>query len=114
MKRSVKPQPTIYLLSALGDEETRRMIEAAHEYAIERVLEWIEGEAAVIRYGKDGIYWVRLPDGLVAARFRRCDPRVACVLEVPNLSPPTADFPRRRAWRAAHDGASVPFPQPTV
>ncbi|MEV2256914.1 MobF family relaxase [Streptomyces sp. NPDC050147] len=65
-----RPQPTIYLLWALGDEETRRVIEAAHERAIERVLEWIEDEVAVIRYGKDGIYRVRAPGGLVAARFR--------------------------------------------
>ncbi|TDU67054.1 MobF family relaxase [Streptomyces sp. KS 21] len=70
-----RPQPTIYLLWALGDDETRRVIEAAHERAIERVLEWIEDEAAVIRYGKDGIYKVRPPGGLVAARFRHYEAR---------------------------------------
>ncbi|MGW5782955.1 hypothetical protein ACWEWK_03085 [Streptomyces sp. NPDC003757] len=31
------------------------------------MLEWIEDEVAVIRYGKDGIYRVRPPGGLVAA-----------------------------------------------
>ncbi|MEU2357983.1 MobF family relaxase [Streptomyces misionensis] len=70
-----RPQPTIYLLWALGDEETRLVIEAAHERAIERVLEWIEDEVAVIRYGKDGIYRVRPPGGLVAARFRHYEAR---------------------------------------
>ncbi|MFI0915460.1 MobF family relaxase [Streptomyces abikoensis] len=70
-----RPQPTIYLLWALGDEETRKTIEAAHERAIERVLEWIEDEVAVIRYGKDGIYRVRPPGGLVAARFRHYEAR---------------------------------------
>ncbi len=70
-----RPQPTIYLLWALGDEETRRVIEAAHERAIERVLEWIEVESAVIRYGKDGICKVRPPGGLVAARFRHYEAR---------------------------------------
>ncbi|MFF4787812.1 MobF family relaxase [Streptomyces griseorubiginosus] len=70
-----RPQPTIYLLWALGDEETRLVIEAAHERAIERVLEWIEDEVAVIRYGKDGIYRVRPPAGLVAARFRHYEAR---------------------------------------
>ncbi|WP_327372405.1 relaxase domain-containing protein [Streptomyces sp. NBC_01216] len=70
-----RPQPTIYLLWALGDEETRRVIEAAHECAIVRVLEWIEDEVAVIRYGKDGIYRVRPPGGLVAARFRHYEAR---------------------------------------
>ncbi|MET9197065.1 MobF family relaxase [Streptomyces olivaceus] len=70
-----RPQPTIYLLWAFGDEETRRVIEATHEYAIERVLAWIEDEVAVIRYGKDGIYRVRPPGGLVAARFRHFEAR---------------------------------------
>ncbi|MEU3743242.1 MobF family relaxase [Streptomyces sp. NPDC032198] len=70
-----RPQPTIYLLWALGDEETRRVIEAAHDRAIERVLEWIEDESAVIRYGKDGIYRARPPGDLVAARFRHYEAR---------------------------------------
>ncbi|WP_406076657.1 MobF family relaxase [Streptomyces virginiae] len=70
-----RPQPTIYLLWALGDEETRQVIKAAHERAIERVLEWIEDEVAVIRYGKDGVYRVRPPGGLVAARFRHYEAR---------------------------------------
>ncbi|MEV8321480.1 MobF family relaxase [Streptomyces sp. NPDC059900] len=70
-----RPQPTIYLLWALGDEETQRAIEIAHERAIERVLEWIEDEVAVIRYGKDGVYRVHPPGGLVAARFRHYEAR---------------------------------------
>ncbi|MGX1952601.1 MobF family relaxase [Streptomyces anulatus] len=70
-----RPQPGIYLLWALGDEETRRVIEAGHERAIVRVLEWIEDEVAVIRYGTDGIYRVRPPGGLVAARFRHYEAR---------------------------------------
>ncbi|XMN10863.1 MobF family relaxase [Streptomyces griseobrunneus] len=69
-----RPQPTIFLLWALRDEEIRQVIEAAHGYAIVRVLEWIEDEIAVIRYGKDGIYRVR-PPGLVAARFRHYEAR---------------------------------------
>ncbi|MFH9655479.1 MobF family relaxase, partial [Streptomyces anulatus] len=70
-----RPQPTVYLLWALGDEGTRLVIEAAHERAIVRVLEWIEDEVAVIRYGTDGIYRVRTPGGLVAARFRHYEAR---------------------------------------
>ncbi|MFE9367911.1 MobF family relaxase [Streptomyces sp. NPDC006978] len=70
-----RPQPSIYLLWAFGDEETRRVIEAAHERAIVRVLEWVEDEVAVIRYGTDGIYRVRPPGGLVAARFRHYEAR---------------------------------------
>ncbi|MFI6063031.1 relaxase domain-containing protein [Streptomyces sp. NPDC051286] len=41
-----RPQPTLTLLWALGDEETRRAIEAAHERAIAAVLARIEDEAA--------------------------------------------------------------------
>ncbi|MFE3370070.1 MobF family relaxase [Streptomyces sp. NPDC059173] len=70
-----RPQPSIYLLWAFGDEETRLVIEAAHERAIVRVLEWIEDEVAVIRYGTDGNYRVRPPGGLVAARFRHYEAR---------------------------------------
>ncbi|MEE1735581.1 relaxase domain-containing protein [Streptomyces sp. BE147] len=51
------------------------MIEAAHERAIERVLEWIEDAMAVIRYRWDGIHRVRPTGGLVAARFRHCEAR---------------------------------------
>ncbi|MER7468389.1 MobF family relaxase [Streptomyces sp. NPDC097981] len=65
-----RPQPTTYLLWALGDETSRLVIEAAHGRAIERVLEWIEDHVAVIRFGKDGVYRVRPPGGLVAARLR--------------------------------------------
>ncbi|RMB79494.1 hypothetical protein CTZ28_45240 [Streptomyces shenzhenensis] len=45
-------QPTLTLLWALGDGETRRVIEAAHERAIAAVLAWVEDEAALIRVGK--------------------------------------------------------------
>ncbi|MDL5198922.1 relaxase domain-containing protein [Streptomyces sp. ALI-76-A] len=67
------PQPTTHSLWALRDEETWRVIGAVHERAIEQVLEWIEDEVAVIQYGKEGIYRVWPPGGLVAARSH-CPP----------------------------------------
>jgi conjugative relaxase-like TrwC/TraI family protein len=70
-----RPQPTITLLWALGDEETRRAIEAPHERAIAAVLPWIEDEAAIIRVGAQGVYKVRPVHGLVAARFRHYEAR---------------------------------------
>ncbi|MER6736492.1 MobF family relaxase [Streptomyces puniciscabiei] len=70
-----RPQPTIYLLWALGDEETRAVIEAAHERAIAAVLAWIEDEAAILRFGAKGVYPVRPVHGLVAARFRHYEAR---------------------------------------
>lgn len=70
-----RPQPTIYLLWALGMRRRGQVIEAAHEYAIERVLEWIEDEVAVTRYGKNGIYQVRPPGSLVPDHFRHHEAR---------------------------------------
>ncbi|UXY25090.1 relaxase domain-containing protein (plasmid) [Streptomyces cynarae] len=70
-----RPQPTLTLLWALGDEETRTAIEAAHERAIAAVLAWIEDEAAILRFGAKGIYQNRPVHGLVAARFRHYEAR---------------------------------------
>ncbi|MFJ9472522.1 MobF family relaxase [Streptomyces caniferus] len=70
-----RPQPTLNLLWALGDEQTQRAIEAAHERAIERVLAWIEDNVAVIRFGAGGVYRTRPAHGLVAARFRHYEAR---------------------------------------
>ncbi|MFI9080936.1 MobF family relaxase [Streptomyces sioyaensis] len=70
-----RPQPTLYLLWALGDDETRRVVEDVHEFAIAAVLAWIETDVAVIRYGARGIYRTRPAHGLVAARFRHYEAR---------------------------------------
>ncbi|MFI1293333.1 MobF family relaxase [Streptomyces sp. NPDC020792] len=70
-----RPQPTLTLIWALGDEKTRRVIEAAHERAVAAVLAWIEDEAAIIRFGAKGVYKTRPVHGLVAARFRHYEAR---------------------------------------
>ncbi|MFJ9634864.1 MobF family relaxase [Streptomyces sp. NPDC101175] len=70
-----RPQATLQLLWALGDEETRTAIEAAHERAIAVVLAWIEDDVAVIRYGAQGVHRTRPARGLVAARFRHYEAR---------------------------------------
>ncbi|MGW7824404.1 relaxase domain-containing protein [Streptomyces puniciscabiei] len=56
-------------------EETRAVIEAAHERAIAAVLAWIEDEAAILRFGAKGVYQVGPVHGLVAARFRPYEAR---------------------------------------
>ncbi len=63
------------LLWALGGEEARRAVEAAHERAVAAVLARIEGEAAIIRVGAQGVYMVRPLHGLVAAWFRHYEAR---------------------------------------
>ncbi|MGW1974244.1 MobF family relaxase [Streptomyces sp. NPDC001889] len=70
-----RPQPSVYLMWAFGDEETQRIIEGAHEWAVGRVLVWIEDEAAVIRIGAQGVHEVRPVHGLAAARFRHYEAR---------------------------------------
>ena len=70
-----RPQPTVTVLWALGDETTRRAIEAAHERAIAATLGWIEDQVAVIRYGAGGSRRVRPARGVVAARFRHYQAR---------------------------------------
>ncbi|MFC9625808.1 MobF family relaxase [Streptomyces sp. NPDC056930] len=100
-----QPQPTIYPLWALGDDETRKVIEAAHERAIERVLEWIEDEVAVIRYGRDGIYRDRPPGGLVAARFRRYEARSGMPLLHEHLMLSVKGQRLDGKWGSAHSEA---------
>ncbi|MEU7436126.1 MobF family relaxase [Streptomyces sioyaensis] len=70
-----RPQPTLYLLWALGDDETRRVVEDVHEFAIAAVLAWTETDVAVIRYGARGIYRTRPAHGLAAARFPHYEAR---------------------------------------
>ncbi|MCG0283996.1 MobF family relaxase [Streptomyces sp. PSAA01] len=70
-----RPQATLQLLWALGDEETRTAIETAHERAIAVVLAWIEDDVAVIRYGAGGPHRTRPAHGLAAARFRHYEAR---------------------------------------
>ncbi|MFE3249822.1 MobF family relaxase [Streptomyces sp. NPDC059209] len=100
-----RPQPTIYLIWALGDEKTRRVIEAAHERAIVRVLAWIEDQVAVIRYGKDGIYKVRPPGGLVAVRFRHYEARSGMPLLHDHLLLSVKGQRLDRKWGSIHSEA---------
>ncbi|MCL7496079.1 relaxase domain-containing protein [Streptomyces sp. MCA2] len=70
-----RPQPTLNLLWALGDDKTRKVIEDAHERAITTVLAWIEDTAAVIRFGAGGVHRARPAHGLAAASFRHYEAR---------------------------------------
>ncbi|MFJ4767507.1 MobF family relaxase [Streptomyces uncialis] len=68
-----RPQASLVVLWALGDDRTRGVIERAHERAIAKVLEWLEDEVAEIRWssGRDRAK----PPGLVVAAFRHFDNR---------------------------------------
>lgn len=58
-----RPQPTLNLLWALGDEVARQTIEAGHERAIAAVPAWGETDVAVIRYGAGGVERTRPASG---------------------------------------------------
>ncbi|WP_129840370.1 MobF family relaxase [Streptomyces sp. RFCAC02] len=63
------------LLWALGDEETCRQVQKAHEQAITDTLDWIERHALATRTGVNGIAQEDVRGGLIAARYRHYDSR---------------------------------------
>ncbi|MFE8950654.1 MobF family relaxase [Streptomyces sp. NPDC007856] len=69
----VRPQASLIVLWALGDERTRRVIERAHERAIAAVLRWVEDEVAETRWSS-GRQRAKAP-ALVVAAFRHFDNR---------------------------------------
>ncbi|MET8249687.1 MobF family relaxase [Streptomyces sp. NPDC005202] len=69
-----RPQASLVVLWALGDERTRRIIARAHERAIAATIAWLEDEVAEIRWGSGGRHRAKAP-ALVVARFRHFDNR---------------------------------------
>ncbi|POX39434.1 MobF family relaxase [Streptomyces sp. Ru72] len=68
-----RPQASLIVLWALGDEKTRRVIERAHERAIATVLRWLEDEVAETRWSS-GRKRAKAP-ALVVAAFPHFDNR---------------------------------------
>ncbi|MET9587068.1 MobF family relaxase [Streptomyces sp. NPDC006539] len=68
-----RPQASLVVLWALGDDHTRRVIERAHGRAIATVLRWLEDEVAETRWAS-GRKRAKAP-ALVVARWRHFDNR---------------------------------------
>ncbi|MEU5958823.1 MobF family relaxase [Streptomyces sp. NPDC047525] len=68
-----RPQASLVVLWALGDEGTRRVIERAHEQAVAATLRWLEDEVAETRWAS-GRQRAKAP-ALVIAAFRHFDNR---------------------------------------
>ncbi|WP_345045478.1 MobF family relaxase [Streptomyces sannanensis] len=68
-----RPQASLIVLWALGDEKTCRVIEQAHERAIATVLQWLEDEVAETRWSS-GRERAKTPTLAVAA-YRHFDNR---------------------------------------
>ncbi|MGW5679326.1 MobF family relaxase [Streptomyces sp. NPDC003860] len=68
-----RPQASLIVLWALGDDRTRRIIERAHERAIAKTLRWLEDDVAETRWSS-GRGRAKTP-ALVVAAFRHFDNR---------------------------------------
>ncbi|MEK8141577.1 MobF family relaxase [Streptomyces sp. M10(2022)] len=68
-----RAQASLIVLWALGDDHTRRVIERAHERAIDTALRWLEDEVAETRWSS-GRQRAKTP-GLVVAKWRHFDNR---------------------------------------
>ncbi|MFE5689249.1 MobF family relaxase [Streptomyces sp. NPDC056512] len=68
-----RPQASLIVLWALGDDHTQQVIERAHERAIATVLRWLEDEVAETRWSS-GRRRAKTP-ALVVATFRHWDNR---------------------------------------
>ncbi|WP_234316620.1 MobF family relaxase, partial [Streptomyces sp. NRRL S-15] len=67
-----RPQASLVVLWALGDDRTRRVIEQAHERAVATALRWLEDEVAQTRWASGR---QRAKAALVVAAFRHYDNR---------------------------------------
>lgn len=67
-----RASPTVHLLWALGDEQTRATIEDAQTIARDRTIAWIEDAVAQVRWGNGGRHRAAA-DALVVAVFRQFD-----------------------------------------
>ncbi|MFJ1930439.1 MULTISPECIES: MobF family relaxase [unclassified Streptomyces] len=68
-----RPQASLIVLWALGDDRTRRLIERAHERAVAATLAWLEDEVAEVRWSSSR-QRAKSP-ALVVAAFRHFDNR---------------------------------------
>ncbi|TYC96856.1 relaxase domain-containing protein [Arthrobacter echini] len=69
------PAKSVSLLWALGGDEARKTIEAAHQEAIAETITFLEDNATYTRRGQQGIRQIDVDGGLVATQFRHYDSR---------------------------------------
>ncbi|RPE73743.1 MULTISPECIES: MobF family relaxase [unclassified Frondihabitans] len=69
------PAKSVSTLWGLGDNDTRKVIEDAHEQAIADTVKYLEDEAIATRAGRNGVAQIDVEGGLIATRFRHHDSR---------------------------------------
>ena len=100
------PPKSVSLLHALGDEDIRQAVNAAHAGAWQAALGYLEDEACITRRGKNGVLRER-GGGFVAAAYqhrtsRALDAHLHTHVIVANMTESPAD----REWRAL-DGEAI-------
>ncbi|MBG6218649.1 conjugative relaxase-like TrwC/TraI family protein [Arthrobacter sp. CAN_A6] len=69
------PAKSVSLLWALGGDEARKAVEAAHNEAIAETITFLEKNATYTRRGAQGVRQIDVEGGLVATQFRHYDSR---------------------------------------
>ncbi|MFB0840482.1 MobF family relaxase [Arthrobacter sp. E44] len=69
------PAKSASVLWAIGGEEARKEIEAAHNEAIEETMRYLEKEATFTRRGRNGVRQEDVDGGLIYTKFRHYDSR---------------------------------------
>ncbi|MFH9983713.1 MobF family relaxase [Streptomyces sp. NPDC017179] len=72
-----RPPSTAHIAWALGDDETRVVLELCQDIARDKTLAWFEDAVAEIRWGSDGKIRKPIRDGLIVAVFRHYESRAA-------------------------------------
>ncbi|MFF3967944.1 MobF family relaxase [Streptomyces griseorubiginosus] len=68
---------TAHIAWALGDDETRAVLELCQDIARDKTLAWFEDSVAEIRWGSGGKHRKPVQDGLIVAVFRHYESRAA-------------------------------------
>lgn len=72
-----RPPPTAHVAWALGDDETRLVLELCQDIARDKTLAWFEDAVAEIRWGSGGKHRKPVRDGQIVAVFRHYESRAA-------------------------------------
>jgi conjugative relaxase-like TrwC/TraI family protein len=69
------PAKSVSVLWALGDEDTRKAIEAAQDKAVQDTVRYLEREAIATRAGTNGVAQLAIEGGIVVTAFRHFESR---------------------------------------
>ncbi|MFZ4176696.1 MobF family relaxase [Streptomyces griseoincarnatus] len=72
-----RPPSTAHIAWALGDDETRLVLELCQDISRDKTLAWLEDSVAQIRWGSGGKHRRPVKDGLIVAVFRHYESRAA-------------------------------------